>query len=146
STSDVWGAAVSAFRAASTGTSPPTAPSNLAGTPISSSQISLTWTASSAAGGLHGYSVERCITTSCTFAEISPYTTSATYNDTGLIAGTGYSYRVRASDLAGNLSAYSNVASASTFSDAEPPTAPTNLTASTSGGNQINLSWTASSD
>jgi len=32
-----------------------------------------------------------------------------TYNDTGLAANTRYSYRVRATDTAGNLSPYSNV-------------------------------------
>jgi chitodextrinase len=38
-----------------------------------------------------------------------------TYNDTGLAANTSYSYRVRATDAAGNLSPYSNVMSATTL-------------------------------
>src|SRR5581483_11190280 len=38
--------------------------------------------------------------------------------DTGLASGTAYSYRIRATDAAGNLSAYSNVASATTSSAA----------------------------
>ena len=42
--------------------------------------------------------------------------TSTTYNDTSLTAGTSYSYRVQASDTAGNLSPFSNVASATTTS------------------------------
>jgi hypothetical protein len=126
---------------------PPTAPSNLTANPVSSSLVTLTWTASSDAGGLHGYSIERCITAACTFAVIVPYLTSITFNDTGLTAGVGYSYRVRASDSAGNLSAYSNVASASTpAADTQAPTPPTNLAATAAGGTQINLSWTASTD
>jgi len=43
---------------------------------------------------------------------ISIATASGTlYNDTGLAANTSYSYRTRATDAAGNLSPYSNVAS-----------------------------------
>src|SRR2546430_946978 len=70
-----------------------------------------------------------------------------TYSDTGLGANTTYTYRVRATDAAGNLSAYSNVASTTTpaAADTQAPTAPGNLTA-TAGSGQINLSWTASTD
>src|SRR5205823_13952712 len=50
--------------------------------------------------------------------------------------------RVRATDAAANLSAYSNVSSG-TVADTQAPTAPANLTAAVSGS-QINLSWTAS--
>ena len=67
--------------------------------------------------------------------------TSTTYHDTGLTAGTSYSYRVQASDTAGNLSSFSNVASATTQT---PPTAPNNLTGKVISAIQINLSWTAS--
>src|SRR5439155_13123475 len=37
--------------------------------------------------------------------------TATSYTDTGLTGATSYSYRVRAIDIAGNLSGYSNVAS-----------------------------------
>ena len=71
-----------------------------------------------------GYLVERCQGAGCTnFAQIGT-TTGTTYNDTGLTASTSYSYRVRATDAAGNLSPYSNVASATTQPDTQPPTAP----------------------
>ncbi len=40
--------------------------------------------------------------------------TTTSYSNTGLTAGTSYSYRVRAADAAGNLSAYSSTASATT--------------------------------
>jgi chitodextrinase len=128
-------------------TQPPTAPSNLTATAAGSSQINLSWTASTDNVGLHGYSIERCLTASCTFAVIVPYITSTVYNDPGLNPSTGYNYRVQASDSAGNLSAYSNIASATTTAvDTQAPTAPSNLTATTASSTQINLSWTASTD
>ena len=69
-----------------------------------------------------------------------------TYNDTGLTANTSYSYRVRATDAAGNLSGYSNTASARPRRIRRLRQAPTNLTAAAVSGTQINLSWTASTD
>ena len=97
-------------------TTPPTAPTNLTATASSATQISLSWTASTDNVGVTGYLVERCQGSGCTtFAQIAT-PTSTTYNDTGLTANTSYSYRVRATDAAGNLSTYSNVASATTQS------------------------------
>ena len=130
-----------------TDTEPPTAPSNLNATATSPSQISLTWTASTDNVGLHGYSIERCVTASCTFAVVAPYVTSTVYTDVGLNPSTSYSYRVDASDSAGNISGYSNVASATTSAvDTQPPSAPTNLTAIAAGATEIDLTWGASSD
>ena len=95
-------------------TQPPTAPASLTATSISSNQINLAWTASTDNVGVTGYRVERCSGTGCTaFAQIAT-PTSTTFSDTGLTASTSYSYRVRATDAAGNLSAYSNTASATT--------------------------------
>jgi fibronectin type 3 domain-containing protein len=97
-------------------TQPPTAPSNLTATAASLSQINLAWTASTDNVAVTGYLVERCQGAACTtFAQIATPTTT-TYNDTGLAANTSYNYRVRATDAAGNLSPYSNVASATTSS------------------------------
>ena len=128
-------------------TQPPTAPSNLAATAISTSQINLSWTASTDNVGVTNYLIEQCVTASCTFAQIGT-STGTTFNSTGLTAGTGYSYRVRATDAANNLSPYSNTASATTnsASDTQAPTAPSNLAATAISTSQINLSWTASTD
>jgi uncharacterized protein YjdB len=95
-------------------TTSPSAPTNLTATAVSASQINLTWTASTDNVGVTGYRVERCQGTGCSnFAQIA--TPSGTnFNDTGLSASTSYSYRVRATDGAGNLSGYSNTASATT--------------------------------
>jgi chitodextrinase len=55
---------------------------------------------------------------------------------------------VRATDAAGNLSKYSNTASATTSASADTtaPTAPSNLVAAASSSSHIGLTWTASTD
>src|SRR5206468_1034022 len=76
-------------------------------------------------------------------------TTSATsFMNQGLSPSTTYSYAVAAFDAAGNLSAQSSPASATTpaAADTTPPSVPTGLTASAVSSSQINLSWAASSD
>jgi YD repeat-containing protein len=145
-----WVIQVAAFRAAtgSGDTTPPTAPTGLTATVASSSQINLSWTASTDNVGVTGYRIESCSGTSCTtFAQIGTSTTT-TYNATGLTASTSYNFRIRATDAAGNLSTYSSTASGTTSagSDTTPPTAPTGLTATVASSSQINLSWTASTD
>jgi chitodextrinase len=125
---DAWVMQMVAFRAAASApppdTQPPTAPSNLTATAASSSRIDLSWTASTDNVGVTSYLVERCQGAGCsTFTQIAT-TPSPAYGDTGLSASTTYSYRVRASDAAANLSAYSNVASAATPSPPPPPPAP----------------------
>ena len=99
-------------------TQPPTAPTGLAAA-ASGTQVNLSWTASTDDVGVTGYRVERCQGAGCTgFAQVGT-TTATTYADPGLLAGTTYVYRVRATDAAGNLSGYSGTASATTA--AAPP-------------------------
>ena len=135
-----------ATTAAAPDTTPPTAPTGLAGTAVSMSQIDLSWSASTDAVGVTEYRVERCQGTTCTsFAQIGTPTTTS-FASTGLAAGTSYRFRVRAADAAGNLSAYSDILTTATLSDTSAPSAPSGLTASPAGSSQINLSWTASTD
>src|SRR2546421_41505 len=95
-------------------TTAPSAPTTLTATAASASQIDLAWSASTDNVGVTGYRVERCQGAGCTtFAQVSA-PTATSFNNTGLAAGTSYSYQVRAADAAGNLSAYSSVASATT--------------------------------
>ena len=75
-------------------------------------------------------------------------TTDTSYSDSGLTASTDYTYRVRASDAAGNLGPYSDPASAMTAAapDTQPPSKPAALLASASGSDTIGLSWDAATD
>jgi YD repeat-containing protein len=129
-----------------TDTQAPTAPTNLSATAASSTQINLSWTASTDNIGVTGYLIERCQGASCSnFAQIAtPISTS--YNDTGRSPSTSYRYRVRAQDAVPNFSGYSSIVSATTPADTQAPTTPTNLSATAVSTTQINLSWTASTD
>ena len=149
---DSWAAALAAFRMApsgQTGTQPPTAPSGLGATAISATQITLTWTAS-ADGALpvNEYLVERCQGAGCTaFTQLTATGHHiTTLTDQGLTPATSYSYRVRAADTSGNLSPYSNTATATTQADTQAPTAPSGLGATAASANQITLTWTAATD
>src|SRR5256884_9461182 len=117
----------------------PTAPASLTATVASDTQINLAWMASTDNVGVTGYVVERCTGAACSnFAQIST-PAGTTFSDMGLAGSTFYSYRVRATDAAGNLSAYSSTASTSTPAppDTTPPTAPANLTATAASASQI---------
>ena len=96
----------------------PTAPSGLTARG-EAGLISLSWTASNDNVRVTSYRLERCQGAGCTtFAQVGT-PISTTYTDTGLPASTSYSYRVRAVDAAGNLSAYSNTATATTQAAAQ---------------------------
>src|SRR5207302_773289 len=104
-------------------TQAPSTPANLAATVVSASQIDLTWTASTDNVGVTGYRVYRGGIQIAT-----PITTS--FTDTSVSASTTYSYTVAAYDAAGNVSAQSSPASATTPAppDTTPPSVPTGLT------------------
>lgn len=118
---------------------PPAAPTSLTTTAASSSQINLTWVDN--ATDETGFSIERCVGLSCSnFAEITTVGANVTtYQNTGLVAETGYNYRVRAYNTGGS-SAYSNTQATTTLGTA--PAAPTVLSATAVSSSQINLSWT----
>ncbi|HEX5244858.1 MAG TPA: NPCBM/NEW2 domain-containing protein, partial [Tepidisphaeraceae bacterium] len=90
----------------------PVAPSNLSASAISSSQINLAWADNSS--NENSFKVQRSTdgTNFITIATLAANTTS--YSDTGLSAATTYSYRVIASNGAGDSSP-SNVSSTTTF-------------------------------
>ena len=94
-------------------TVPPTVPTNLTATAISSTQINLTWTASTDNVGVTGYQI---------FRNGVQVGTSATnsYSDSGLTASTTYTYTVSAYDAAGNVSAQSSAANATTLAMGTP--------------------------
>jgi hypothetical protein len=126
-------------------TQPPTAPTGLAGTPGTGS-VALSWTAATDNVGVVKYDVYRSTTSGFTPGPTNLVGTSATasFNDTGLAQGT-YFYVVKAEDAAGNIGPASAQASATVTGDAQPPTAPSGLTA-TPGTTSVALGWTGSTD
>ena len=75
-------------------TTAPSAPTNLTATAVSSSQINLSWYASTDNVGVTGYKIFRGGTLLTTV-------TGASYSNTGLSSSTSYSYYVRSVDAAG---------------------------------------------
>src|SRR5438552_2108896 len=98
-------------------TTAPSVPTGLTAAAVSSSQINLSWTASTDNVGVSGYRVFRGGTQIAT-------TSTTSYANTGLSPSTTYSYTVAAYDAAVNLSAQSSSASATTQAppDTTPPT------------------------
>jgi hypothetical protein len=82
-------------------TEPPTNPTNLEATSVTSDQVDLTWTASSDNVGVIGYNVHRDDGNIFT-------STTTTYSDNTVKQRTTYTYYITAFDAAGNISGASN--------------------------------------
>ena len=124
-------------------TTPPSVPTGLTGTAVSSTQINLTWNASTDNVGVKGYYVY--------LNDVAlAVTTTLSYTHTGLIAGTTYNYRVSAYDAVPNHSAWTAPVAVKTTgtapADTTPPSVPTGLSGTAVSNTQINLTWTASTD
>src|SRR5205814_5504450 len=100
------------------------------------------WSASTDNVAVTGYRVYRAGTLLVTLGAVTAY------QNTGLAASTSYSYTVQAIDAAGNASAQSTSASATTQAalDTTAPSVPGGLAAVATSSSQINLSWSASTD
>ena len=107
-------------------TQAPSTPGGLSGTAASSSQVNLSWNASTDNVGVTGYTIFRNGTQVGT-------STGTSYSDTGLTASTAYSYTVKARDAAGNVSAASSGVSVTTPSSGS------------TGGALSRSGWTATS-
>lgn len=91
-------------------TTAPSVPTGLSAPSVTSSSVTLTWTASTdnaGGSGIAGYDVYRN-------GSLVGSPTSVGYTDSGLSAATAYNYRVRARDNAGNASAQGTQISATT--------------------------------
>jgi chitodextrinase len=134
--------AASATTQAAPDTTAPSTPAGLTATAASTSQINLSWTASTDNVGVTGYNVYRGGTQIATLGAVT------TFQNTGLAASTTYSYTVRAFDAAANLSAPSPSAIVATLAapDTTAPSTPAGLTATAVSSSQINLSWAAATD
>ncbi len=123
-----------------TDTLAPTVPSGVSATVVSASQINLSWAAATDVLGVTAYKIYRGGTLLTTLGNVT------SYSSTGLTPSTSYSYTVAACDAAGNCSAQSSAATATTLADAIAPTVPTGLSAMAVSPTQISLSWSASTD
>lgn len=122
---------------AATSCTPPTMPTNFTATAVSTSEIDLSWTASTgpACGGAITYKVTRNGT------QIAGGLAATTLKDTGLSASTTYTYTVTAVNSAGSSTAAST---SGTTLACSAPTTPTNFAATAVSSSEIDLSWTAS--
>jgi len=120
----------------------PSTPTAVSASAVSSSQINLSWAASTDNVGVTGYRVYRAGTLIATLGAVT------TYQNTGLSVSTSYSYTVQAVDAAGNTSAQSAAASATTLAaaDTQAPSVPAGLVGTAASSSQINLTWNASTD
>jgi Divergent InlB B-repeat domain/Right handed beta helix region len=99
-------------------TEPPTTPGNLTAQAVAATRIDLSWTASTDNVGVHHYEVSRGV-------GVIASTTDLRHSDITVSPSTTYTFTVRAVDAAGNASAPSNAATASTPpSDGWPLTPP----------------------
>jgi titin len=126
---------MSAVVAAATA-APPSMPTGLTGTPVSTKQINLTWSASSSTIPLLGYYVFRGTSTG-NLPKIG-MVTATSYSNYGLAPGTKYYYAVQAVSSAGDLSPMSPPVPATTL---VPPSAPAALAATAISTKQISLTW-----
>jgi hypothetical protein len=115
----------------------PAAPSALAATPNSSSQITVTWTDNSS--NETGFKLERSSDGATGWTQVAtPAANATSHADTGLTAATTYHYRLRATNAIGD-SSFSAAASATTLDVA--PAAPSALAATTNSSSQITVTW-----
>src|SRR5262249_52906812 len=132
--------AASATTSTCTDTTPPSVPAAVVASVASCSQIRVSWSAPSdpARYGVVGYRIYRNGT------QVGTSSTTS-YASTGLAGSTLYSFTVAAYDNAGNVSAQSVAASATTSAcaDTTPPSVPTGVTTTIATCSQINASLSA---
>jgi hypothetical protein len=85
----------------------PTPPGDPSAAPISTTQMSLSWTASVDNVGVDFYNIFRC-TGDCTPTSVIGTTAQTSYTDTNLASSTQYTYQLSAVDTSGNVSSRTN--------------------------------------
>jgi lysophospholipase L1-like esterase/fibronectin type 3 domain-containing protein len=116
---------------------PPSAPTNVTATAVSTTEIALAWNTTPRASS---YNVKRASTSGGPYSTVATDISGTSLLDAGLAPGTTYYYVVSAVNVKGE-SADSAETSATTF--AGPPAAPTALRA-VAGNSQVTLTWNAS--
>ncbi len=120
----------------------PEVPTGVRVIPASANELIVLWDASTDNVAVAGYNVYRQDKVNGT------KTPFPVLSDTGLTANTEYCYEVEAYDAAGNVSARSTSACATTpdMNDGTPPAQPTQLQATALDSGTIALAWTAPAD
>jgi len=123
-------------------TQAPSVPTGVSASPVSSTQINVSWSASTDnSGTVSGYHIYDFGTL------VGTVTSETSFQQTGLAPNSSHAYTVDAFDPSGNTSAQSSPAvSASTPPDTQPPSKPGNVQASAPDSAHVNLSWTAATD
>jgi alpha-amylase len=116
---------------------PPQPPAQVFPQVVSSTAMTVTWTASA---GATTYTVYRSLTSAGTYAAIPAGTnlTGTSFADSGLSPGTTYFYKVSAANAAGP-SALSSAGSAATL-----PSSPATVSATATSSSSITVTWSAS--
>lgn len=137
----VWGAVGTVTWAGTA--NPPGAPTNLAGTALDESRVSLSWGAASdnSGSGIRGYRVRR------NGVQVVGESTQngLTFTDTGLSGWTQYSYTVAAVDNNGGVGPFTSPVTVRT-TDSTAPSAVSAVSVTTQGGLSVRVSWQAATD
>jgi uncharacterized protein (TIGR02145 family)/uncharacterized repeat protein (TIGR02543 family) len=126
----------SSYASATTNVAAPNTPIDIRATAVSSSSITVSW---SAVSGATGYYVYRSTNASSSYSQVEN-TSSASVTNTGLSSGTTYYYKVSAYNDGGE-SSQSSYASATT--NLAVPSAPTSVSATAASSSSITVSWSA---
>ena len=122
-------------------TTAPSVPAGLHTTALTTTSVTLAWTASADNVGVSGYTTYR--------GGVSPGTGAGTSSTvTGLACGTSYAFAVDAYDAAGNHSARTATLNAATSAcgDTTAPSVPAGLHSTAATTTSVSLAWTASTD
>ena len=116
-------------------TTPPSAPTGLASPARTETSVTLSWQASTDAGGVAGYRVYRD-------GALAGSTGSTSYTVAGLTCGKSYTFGVEAYDASGNHSARpATIVSTAACSDTVAPSAPTSFVKTGATTTSIAVSW-----
>ena len=123
-------------------TLPPSAPTNLKSTNVTTTSVRLSWTASTDNVGVVLYEVLQGASV------VANAIGSTSANVSGLTPGTAYGFTVRARDAVGNASPLSSALSVTTLSppDTSAPSMPTGLTVTGATSSSVSLAWSPSID
>ncbi len=117
----------------------PFRPQGLSATPVSTSQIDLTWLV---APGADSYTVKRASSSGGPYITVASNVVAHSFSDTGLSELATYYYVVSAANSSGDSADSAEVGA--TTQTTSPPAAPTGLVAVATSYDQMSLSWSAS--